>query len=116
LSFTVDDWHVSILVVACAVNGLVGTVALENDEPRLKRKLLILPSRNRVVCTVPFPTDGVMPVPLVIVPDMVAEAPCEEPTNTRTTPEESLDTAMYVHVESDTAIDDVAVVDPLVVG
>ena len=47
---------------------------MENDDPRLKRKLLILPFRNLVVCTVPFPTDGVIVPPLVMVPDIVAAA------------------------------------------
>jgi hypothetical protein len=61
----VDDWQVSILVVATAVNGLVGTVAVENDDPRLKRKLLILPLRNLVVCADPLPTLGIF-VPLEI--------------------------------------------------
>jgi hypothetical protein len=55
------------LVVASTVSGCVGTVAVEKDDPRLKRKLLIFPLKKVVVDALP-PIDGTL-VPLVIVPE-----------------------------------------------
>jgi hypothetical protein len=51
-----------------------------------------------------------------MVPEIVADPPEEDPTNTLTTPDELRAAAMYVQVESDTAIDEVTNVELLVVG
>jgi hypothetical protein len=106
----VEDWQVSILVVASTVKGCVGTVAVENDDPRLKRKLLIFPVKKVVVDALP-PIDGIL-VPLEIVPESPLEdAVWLEPTNNLVVPADTRDTAMYVHVASDMEDDEVIAVE-----
>jgi len=85
-------------------------VAVENDDPRLKRKLLMLPVKNVVVETLP-PIEGAL-VPLSIVPEMLLEeAVCVDPLKSLVVPADTRETAMYVHVASDMEDEDVIVVE-----
>lgn len=85
-------------------------MAVENDDPRLKRKLLIFPVKKVVVDALP-PIDGTL-VPLEIVPESPLEdAVWLEPTNNLVVPADTRDTAMYVHVASDMEDDEVIAVE-----
>ena len=88
----VDDWQVSIFVVATATKGCVGIAAELNPEPTLNLKLLILPSIYLVVCTEPLPIVGGA-ADVCIVPPTVVDATSVVPTNIFNVPD-TLEQAM----------------------
>jgi hypothetical protein len=87
LSLTVDDWQVSILVVALGVKAWVGIVTDVIPDPTLNLKLLILALRKNDEPVPRLPICGGLPLPVDKLPVNEPDPCCVAPINNLAVPE-----------------------------